>query len=102
MKQPVECLMEINRDILLMVAKNARIKLSESEIKELLPQLEEVLSYFSALNSINTGYTEPAFQPIDIKNILREDNVKKCLNQEDVFRDVKNKKDGFFKGPRVI
>lgn len=94
--------MKINRDILLRVAKNARLNLNEKEIKELLPQLEQILEHFSVLDKINTSDIEPAFQPIEIKNVLREDKVGKSLEQKDVLANVKNKKDGFFKGPKVM
>ena len=94
--------MKINRDILLRVAKNARLNLTEKEINELLSQLEEVLEYFSVLDRINTSDMEPAFQPVDMKNVLREDKIEKGLEQDDVLKNIKNKKDGFFKGPRVI
>ena len=94
--------MKINRDILLRVARNARLNLTEKEINELLPQLEEVLEYFSVLDKINTSDIEPAFQPIEMKNVLRDDIVEKSLDRNDVLANVKNKKDGFFKGPKVV
>ena len=94
--------MKINRDILLRVARNARLNLTEKEIKELLPQLEQILEHFSVLDKINTSDIEPAFQPIEIKNVLREDKVEKSLDRDDVLANVKNKKDGFFKGPKVV
>ena len=94
--------MKINRDILLRVASNARLNLTEKEINELLPQLEEVLEYFSVLDKINTSDIEPAFQPIEMKNVLRDDIVEKSLDRNDVLANVKNKKDGFFKGPKVV
>ena len=88
--------MKINKDILLRVAKNTRLNLNEKEIKELLPQLEQILEHFSVLDKINTSDIEPAFQPIEIKNVLREDKIGKCLERNDVLANVKNKKDGFF------
>ena len=94
--------MKINRDILLRVARNARLNLTEKEINELLPQLEEVLLYFSVLDKINTSDIEPAFQPIEIKNVLREDKIGKCLTQEEALSNTKHRRDGFFKGPKAI
>ena len=94
--------MKINRDILLRVARNARLNLTEKEINELLPQLEEVLEYFSVLDKINTSDIEPAFQPIEMKNVLRDDIFEKCLDRNDVLANIKNKKNGFFKGPKVV
>src|SRR3989344_2439602 len=43
---------------------------------------------------------KPSFQPIEVKNVLREDSVQKC--EEDMLSNTKNKEEGFFKGPKVI
>jgi len=94
--------MKINKEILLNVAKNARLELSEKEVKELLPQIEEVLEHFSNLSKINTDKVKPSFQPIEIKNVFRKDKAGICLTQEEILKNVKNKKNGYFKGPKII
>ncbi|MBI4159144.1 Asp-tRNA(Asn)/Glu-tRNA(Gln) amidotransferase subunit GatC [Candidatus Woesearchaeota archaeon] len=92
--------MKINKEILQGVANNARIKLSKKEVDELLPQLNGILKIFSQLNGINTNNIEPSFQPVEVKNVFREDRVESC--KEDVLVNVKNKEDRYFKGPKSI
>ena len=94
--------MEVDRKLLEHVADVARIKLTEPEIKKFLPQLKESLEFFSKLNDINTDNVKPSFQPIELKNALREDDEKECLSQEDALSLTEHKKDGYFKGPRAV
>ncbi len=84
------------------VAKVARLELTEIEKKKFEKDMKEILSAFSTLDKVKTEGVEPAFQPIETKNVLREDVVEECLSQEDALANTKHKENGFFKGPRVV
>lgn len=94
--------MEIDRKLLEHVAEVARLKLTEDEIKKFLPQLKEALEFFSQLQEVNTNGVKPSFQPVEIKNAMREDFGKKCLSQDDALSLTEHRKGGYFKGPRAI
>lgn len=94
--------MEIDRKLLEHVAETARIRLNEEEIKKFLPQLKEALEFFSKLKDIDTGNVKPSFQPVEIKNVMREDAGGECLSQDDALSLTEHKKDGYFKGPRAV
>ena len=94
--------MQIDEKLIKHVAKVARLNLTETEIKEFLPQLKEILDTFSKIQEVDTKKTEPSFQPVELKNALREDIVKKSISQEDALKNTQHKKDGYFKGPKVI
>ena len=94
--------MEIDRKLLEHVAENARLKLTEDEIKRFLPQLKEALEFFSKLQEINTEGINPSFQPVELRNAMREDAEKKCLTQDEALSLTEHKKDGYFKGPRIV
>ena len=94
--------MEVDRKLLEHVAEVARLKLTEDEIKKFLPQLKESLEFFSQLKDVNTDNVKPSFQPVELKNVLREDVEKKCLSQDEALSLAEHKKDGYFKGPRVV
>lgn len=93
---------KIDSAILGKVAKNARLNLSEEEKKIFLPQLQEILDAFSVLDDLDVSKEKPSFQPIGIKNVWREDKVGKCLTQEEALSNTNHRKDGYFKGPKVI
>ena len=92
----------VDKRLLLRVAENARLNLTESEVKKFLPQLQEILKAFNKLDEINVEKEKPSFQPIKLTNVMREDRIKKCLSQEDALLNTKNKKGGYFLGPKVV
>lgn len=92
---------KVDKKLLLRVAENARLNLTEAEIKEFLPQLKEILEAFSKLDEIDVSKEKPSFQPIALENVMREDKAEKCLSQEEALKNTKNKKDGYFLGPKV-
>jgi len=94
--------MKLDKDLLEHVAAVARLKLTEEEINEFLPQLKEVLAAFSKLSEVNTKGLKPSFQPVELKDALRKDVKKGCLTQEQALSNSPNTKDGYFKGPRAI
>ena len=94
--------MEVDKKLLEHVAELARIRLSEEEIRKFIPQLNETLEFFSKLKEINTENIKSSFQPVELKNIMREDKEEKCLSQDDALSLTEHKKDGYFKGPRAV
>ena len=94
--------MKLDKELIKKVAKNARLNLSDSEVEEFLPQLKDVWDNFETIQKAPTNNVESSFQPIEIKNVFREDEVKPCLSQEEALMNTKHKQDGYFKGPKSI
>jgi len=84
------------------VAKVARLELTETEKKKFERDMNDILKAFSTLDAAKTDGVEPAFQPIETKNALRDDVVEECLSQEDALSNTPHKENGFFKGPKVV
>jgi aspartyl-tRNA(Asn)/glutamyl-tRNA(Gln) amidotransferase subunit C len=93
----------ITPDIVGQVARIAHLQLSEAELKTMTRDLNEILDAFATLDRarIPKGI-KPAFQPIPIRDVFREDTVKPTLGQERALANTQHKERGFFKGPRVI
>ena len=94
--------MRVDKELISKVAINARLELSAEEIQEFIPQLKEVLEAFSTIDKADVAGVKPSFQPVALKNVLREDVIGECLSQEDALKNTEHKKDGYFKGPRAI
>ena len=92
----------VDKRLLLRVAANARLNLTEKEVDEFLPQLKEILKAFSRLDEIDVKDEKPSFQPMPLENVARKDVVEKCLSQEEALKNAKNKKEGYFMGPKVM
>ncbi len=94
--------MKLDKELIQHTAGLARLKLTDAEIKKFLPELKEILNAFSELKKVNTDKTKASFQPVELKNMLREDQIKPCLSQEKALENSKEKKDGYFKGPMAV
>lgn len=94
--------MQVTKELIKRVASNARLNLTDAEVDKFIPEIKEILEFFSKLNELNTDNVKPSFHPIEIKNVMREDNIKASLKREEVFLNTKNKKDDYFKGPNAL
>lgn len=83
------------------VAFNSCIKLADVEIDQFVEEFKEVIELFSKVDEVDTEGVEPAFHPIELENAMREDVIEETLTQEQALSLAKDKKDGFFKGPKI-
>jgi aspartyl-tRNA(Asn)/glutamyl-tRNA(Gln) amidotransferase subunit C len=97
-----QTLMKIDKDLVKKVAKIARLNLTEPEIKKFESDFKDVLAEFSKLNKINTDNIKPTFSALELANVSRKDEVKKCLTNAEALSNTKNKEQGFFKGPKTL
>tara|TARA_Y100000310_G_scaffold334456_1_gene414275 strand:- start:9640 stop:9924 length:285 start_codon:yes stop_codon:yes gene_type:complete len=94
--------MKIDKELIEHVAEVARLKLTKEEIKKFLPELKQVISAFSDISKVDTKSTSSSFQPVELKNALREDKPSKCLTQKQALSLTEHKKDNYFKGPKAV
>lgn len=94
--------MKLNEELITHTAKLARLRLSHAEIEKFKADLKDVLAAFSKLDKVDTKNVKSSFHPIELKNVMREDTPKECLSREEALVNTTHKKDGYFKGPRVV
>ena len=94
--------MKVNKDLIIHIAKLSRLNLTKEEIEKFQTDLKEILNAFSQLDKIDTTNVKPSFHSIELKNTTREDIPKECLSNDLALSNTQHKKDGYFKGPRVI
>ena len=91
---------KIDEDVVRHVAKLARLELTERETKKFENDLNDIIKAFHVLDEAPNA--EPSFQPIEMRNVLREDNIEEGLTQEIALRNTKHREKGFFKGPKAV
>jgi aspartyl-tRNA(Asn)/glutamyl-tRNA(Gln) amidotransferase subunit C len=92
----------IDKKIVKHVAKLSKIEITEEQIEKFSKEISDVLDAFSLLKEIDTKNIKPSFQPIEIKNIVRDDIPEGCLTQDEALANSEQKEDKFFKGPRSV
>ena len=67
--------MEIKREDIIHLAKLSDFSLSDSEIKNLGKDLQNIIKYISELDKLNTEGVEPTYQVFEMENVCREDEI---------------------------
>ncbi|WP_049986500.1 Asp-tRNA(Asn)/Glu-tRNA(Gln) amidotransferase subunit GatC [Halobellus rufus] len=78
------------------VAELARVDLDDEEVDAFAAQFAEILEYFEALDEVPEVESEA-----DLVNVMRPDEVRESLSQEEALGNAAETEDGYFKGPRV-
>lgn len=87
------------------VAELARLKLTEEEVREFLPQLDSILEYVAKLNQVDLQGVEPMAQVLaegSADFALRPDAPRKTFSPEEALANAPQQAGGLFKVPRVI
>ena len=92
----------VSRQEIQKVAESARLILTEEEADRFTKDSNEILAAFGKIKEVDTENVEPSFQPIMVHDIMREDMANASLSQEQALSQTEHKKDGYFKGPRII
>jgi len=92
----------ITNDDVKYIASLSRIHLKEEEMATLRKDLEDILHYIEKLKKLDVSGVEPTTHPLPLKNVYREDRKQNGLSQEEALSMAVERKNGFFKVPKVI
>jgi aspartyl-tRNA(Asn)/glutamyl-tRNA(Gln) amidotransferase subunit C len=81
------------------VAEAARLSLTDEELERYEKQLRVILEAFRELDEVDTEGVEPSFHPIELEDVLRDDEVS--VWSWDPLANSEHREDGYFRGPRI-
>ncbi|MDD3718004.1 MAG: Asp-tRNA(Asn)/Glu-tRNA(Gln) amidotransferase subunit GatC [Actinomycetota bacterium] len=84
------------------VALLARLELSEEEAERFTRQLGQVLEHAERIKSLDTSDVEPTSHAIPLKNVMRADEVRPGLSQEEALSGAPHSEGGYFVVPKII
>ncbi len=96
---------DVTKELIRKVAINARLNLTEEELEKFVPQIKEIiLDSFNKLDEVDVSNIKPSFQPIEITNKFRKDEVKDSVTLDQALENVSSKlrQDGYIKGPKSL
>lgn len=93
----------ISKEDVLYVSHLSRLKIDHSQIDQFQDQMATILGYIDQLNELNTEDTLPTSHVLSsMKNVFREDILKKSLTNEEALQNAPEKEKNFFKVTRII
>ncbi|MFP4136300.1 MAG: Asp-tRNA(Asn)/Glu-tRNA(Gln) amidotransferase subunit GatC [Candidatus Acetothermia bacterium] len=92
----------IDKETVKHVEDLAELSLTESEREELTDDLAGIIDYVNKLQELDTDEVEPLMHILEVENVLRKDERKTNLPDEEVFKNSPARKGNFFQVPPVI
>ncbi len=88
----------ITDDVIVKVAKLARINIPSEKVSQFAQQLEPILEHFESLSKVNTDNVIPTYQTTGLKTVLRQDVVdtERMFTQKQALANAPKSSNGYF------
>ncbi len=80
----------------------ARLSLSDDEKEEIRRSIEKIMEFINRLLEAPVEDVEPLYHPLDKEGLLRPDEPRPGLSQEEALMNAAETEDGYFKAPRTL
>ena len=94
--------MQISKETVNRVAMPSRIKLDPTATDKMQRELESVVEYMEILNQLDTNGVEPLSHAMELKNVLREDEVKPSFSRDDILNNAPKRSEDAFVVPKAV
>ena len=94
--------MEVNDELIDKLANLAKLEFDVNEKKEIAQDLNGILAFVEKINEVNLDGIEPLIYVSDEINIMRTDEVKHEITQQEALSNAPKKDSDYFKAPKVL
>ena len=92
----------LSKEEVIKIAKLARIALTEEGVEKFQKQLSTVLEYVEELKTVDVTGLEEVSQVTGLINVQRDDKPVLAENQQEIFSQAPEMKDGYFKVKSIL
>jgi len=83
------------------VAKLAELDLSDEEVEKTTPQLDKILDHVARISTVNTEGVSSTSHVMEINNVLREDEIREPVSQEEALKNAPEEAEDGFSVPKI-
>ena len=84
------------------VAQLAQLALSDEEKERFRQQLSAILEYAESLHQVDTSAIPPTASVLPLENVMRDDQIRPSLSQDDALANAPTTQDGYVRVPVVL
>ncbi len=93
---------KISRDDIHHIADLAYLYIDDEQAEKLAADLSEIIGYVEKLSELSTENVEPMMHAVPMKNVLRKDEVKPSLTQEEALQGAPLHDGKYFLVPKIL
>lgn len=94
--------MKIDKETVDKIAHLARLEFENEAKVAMVNDMNNMLGFIEKLNELDTTNVEPLIYMSDEVNILREDDVKHDITQQEALKNAPDHDSDYFKVPKVM
>ena len=94
--------MEVNNKLIQDLSRLAKLKFDASSGEKMKGDLEKIIGFVDKLSEIDTEGVEPLIYLSEEVNVLRVDEIKHEVSQENALKNAPQKDSDYFKVPTVL
>jgi aspartyl-tRNA(Asn)/glutamyl-tRNA(Gln) amidotransferase subunit C len=94
--------MKITDEIVEHIAHLARLEFIGDEKQEIKQDMEKIINFMDALNSVDTSGVEPLIFLSDEVNVLREDVAIDTISKNNALKNAPKKDSDYIRIPKVL
>ncbi len=94
--------MGLTKETVLKVAELAHIEMPDDKLEQLLPDMNNIITWVEQLSELDTDNVEPLANISDETAPLREDVVNDGDIQDKVLKNAPSKREGFFEVLKIV
>ena len=84
------------------LAELAKLEFDEASKKEIINDLNRIVSFVEKLNEMDTTNVEPLVYLTEDTNVMRADEVKQDITQQEALKNAPKRDSDYIKVPKVI
>ena len=84
------------------IAELAKLQFDDTAKEEIKADLNKMLDFVDKLSELNTDNVDPLIYMLDEEQVMREDEVKGQVTQEEALKNAPDKDSDYIKVPKVI
>jgi aspartyl-tRNA(Asn)/glutamyl-tRNA(Gln) amidotransferase subunit C len=92
---------QVTREQVRHLAWLSRIKISKTEERKYVEEMNEILRYFRKLDNLDITEVSPTYHVADVVNVMRDDEPQPSLPNQ-LLGIVPARKGRFVKAPRIV
>ncbi|OFY86303.1 MAG: asparaginyl/glutamyl-tRNA amidotransferase subunit C [Bacteroidetes bacterium RIFCSPLOWO2_12_FULL_35_15] len=94
--------MKIDNETVDKIAHLARLEFENEAKEQIIKDMNNMLAFVEKLNELDTSNVEPLIYMNEEVNVLREDEVRHYITQDEALKNAPKHDSDYFKVPKVI
>ena len=94
--------MQVDREVILHIAKLACLNIKDEEIEEYRKNLQDIVNFANIIAGVNTENVSETISSTSNVNVFREDEIKEFADKDLLLQNAPEKENGMFSIPKVI